>query len=66
MEDSSRAQLYREKAKRVREKAVNEESLENRQAMENIALQWELLAEGLELAAKRSSSRKAPPGGVSV
>jgi hypothetical protein len=34
--------------------------------MENIALQWELLAEGLELAAKRSSSRKATPGGVSV
>jgi hypothetical protein len=61
MADSSRAQFYREEAKRVREKAVNEESLEIRRAMENVALQWELLAEGLEQSAKRSSPRETPP-----
>jgi hypothetical protein len=43
-------------------KAVNEESLEIRQAMENVALQWELLAEGLEPSAKRSSRKKSPAG----
>jgi hypothetical protein len=50
----SRAQSYREQAKRLREKAVNLKSSEMRQAMEETAAQYERLAEALEAAAKRS------------
>jgi hypothetical protein len=61
MADSSRAQFYRAEANRLHEKAVNMDSPEIRQALEDIANQYELLAEGLESAAKRSLPRKAPP-----
>ena len=61
MEESSRAQFYRTEAKRLREKAVNMDSPEIRQALEDIANQYELLAEDLESTAKRSPPRKAPP-----
>jgi hypothetical protein len=61
IEDSSRAQFYRAEAKRLREKAANMDSPEIRQALEDIANQYELLAEDLESAAKRSPPKKAPP-----
>ena len=44
MADSSRAQFYREEAKRVREKTVNEESLEIRHAMLNKDGHWNITA----------------------
>ncbi len=60
-EDSSRAQFYRAEARRLREKAMNMDSPEIRQALEDIANQYELVAKDLEPTAKRSPSRKAPP-----
>ncbi len=42
-EDSSRAQFYRAEARRLREKAMNMDSPEIRQAFEDIANQYELL-----------------------
>jgi hypothetical protein len=59
--DSYRAQFYRAEAKRLREKAVVMDSPEIRQALEDIANQYELLAKDLESAAKHSPPRKAPP-----
>ena len=60
-EDSSRAQFYRAEARRLREKAMNMDSPEIRQAFEDIANQYELLVKDLEPTAKRSPLRKAPP-----
>jgi len=51
--DSSRAQSYREKAKRLHEKAVEMKSPEMRQAIEELAAQYDRLAESLEQRAKK-------------
>jgi hypothetical protein len=60
MEDFFRAQLYRAEAKRLREKAANVDSAEIRQAYEDMAIRWELLAKELESAAKHPLTGKAP------
>ena len=53
MKDTGRAQSYRERARRLREKAVDMKSPEIRQAMEEMACEYERLAEVAETAAKR-------------
>ena len=65
-EDSSRAQFYRAEARRLREKAMNMDSPEIRQALEDIPNQYELLAKDLESAAKHSPPKKPRRSGAKV
>ncbi len=52
MDDSARTQSYREQAQRLREKAAYMNSPEIRQAMEEMAAQYERLAKSVDLSAK--------------
>jgi hypothetical protein len=54
----SRAQVYRERAKGLRENAAGMIWSEVRKELENIALQYELVAESIEKVEKKRRGRK--------
>ena len=59
--DFARAQSCRQQARRLREKAINMDSPEIRQAYEEMATEYERLAADLEPAVKRTPLGNAQP-----